>query len=331
MTLRDRILDPSAPVRLFELVPPASAKARAIERTIADVSSAQHLADAINLPEIHDESRGGAPRTAKFVPRVEPRVLGGRIRRELEIEVIVNRCVVYELDQLRWFRETRDEFGIQNVVLVGGESSQIRYPGPSVLETAEQARAAELPTCLGGITIPSRLGEGERIRRKQTAGLDFFTTQVLFDSNDIVWLIQQLNGVEARVFLSFAPVTHSKDLQFLRWLGADIPQHLDRFLLRGEGADSSAASNRAPEPTDASDLCFERSLDLARRILMDVFDNLPPDPPPIGLNVEHINQRNFQPALEMLKELGDLYSNLVAAHARVPVTDSMRTGLQDGE
>jgi hypothetical protein len=58
---------------------------------------------------------------------------------------------------------------------------------------------------------------------------------------------------------------------------------------------------------------------------MDVFDNLPPDPPPIGLNVEHINQRNFQSA-EMLKELGDRYSNLVA-HARVP--DSMRTGLQD--
>ena len=87
------------------------------------------------------------------------------------------------------------------------------------METAEQARAAELTTCLGGITIPSRLGEGERIRRKHTAGLDFFTTQVLFDSNDIVWLIQQLNGVEARVFLSFAPVTLSRDIQFLRWLG----------------------------------------------------------------------------------------------------------------
>ena len=331
MTLRDRILDPSTPVKFFELVPPARERARAIERTIADVSSAQHLADAINLPEIHDESRGGAPRAAKFVPRVEPRVLGGRIRRELEIDVVVNRCVVYELDQLRWFRETEDEFGIQNIVLVGGESSQIRYPGPSVLETAEQARAAELTTCLGGITIPSRLGEGERIRRKHTAGLDFFTTQVLFDSNDIVWLIQQLNGVEARVFLSFAPVTQSRDIQFLRWLGADIPRHLDGFLLRGEAAGASAALNPAGHPADASDLCFERSLDLARRVLMDVFDNLPPDPPPIGLNVEHINQRNFQPALEMLKQLGDLYANLVAAHARVPMMDSMRTAARDRE
>ena len=36
MTLRDRILDPSTPVKFFELVPPARERARAIERTIAD-------------------------------------------------------------------------------------------------------------------------------------------------------------------------------------------------------------------------------------------------------------------------------------------------------
>ena len=49
---------------------------------------------------------------------------------------------------------------------------------------------------------------------------------------------------------------------------------------------------------------------------MDVFDNLPPDPPPIGLNVEHINQRNFAPALEMLEQLGKLYTSLVVSQAR---------------
>ena len=208
------------------------------------------------------------------------------------------------------------------------KSSQIRYPGPSVLRPRSRRARPSSPRA-GRITIPSRLGEGERIRRKQTAGLDFFTTQVLFDSNDIVWLIQQLNGVEARVFLSFAPVTHSKDIQFLRWLGADIPQHLDGFLLRGETAGSSAASNRARHPTDASDLCFERSLDLARRILMDVFDNLPPDPPPIGLNVEHINQRNFHQLLRCLNSSA-IFTRLVAAHARIPVTDSIRPPVQDG-
>jgi hypothetical protein len=56
---------------------------------------------------------------------------------------------------------------------------------------------------------------------------------------------------------------------------------------------------------------------LAQRILMDVFDNLPPDPPLIGLNVEHVNRRNLSAAVRMVERLGNLYSNLVAARAAV--------------
>jgi 5,10-methylenetetrahydrofolate reductase len=229
-----------------------------------------------------------------------------RIRRELDSEVVVNRVVVHEPDQLSWFRRTYEEFGIQNVVMVGGESPEIRYSGPGVVEAAEQVRSAQLPICLGGITIPSREHESDRIRSKNAAGLDFFTSQILFDSNDIVWLIQRLNGLQARVCLSFAPVSHPGDLSFLRWLGVDIPPDLDRFLLHSK--DDSAAS---------METCFERSLNLAQRILMDVFDNLPPDPPPLGLNIEHINQRNYRGALGMLERLGNLYTNLIATRARL--------------
>ena len=302
MSLKDKLLNHSIPVTFFEMVPPAVGKPEALDTTLAEVKKVRHLVDAINLPEIRDESRS-TERTHKFVPRVEPRQLGARILRELDTEVVINRCVVYEPDQARWFQTTCDVFGIQHAVLVGGESSKIQYPGPSILEAAEQVRSAGLPMWMGGITIPSRLQEAERIRRKTAAGLVFFTTQVLFDSNDIVWLIQRLNGLEARVFLSFAPVSHPRDLEFLRWLGADIPTDLDRFLLL---ADESSAAETS----------LERSLDLAQRILMDVFDNLPPDPPPLGLNIEHINRRNFGPAVKMLEHLGNLYASLVAARAR---------------
>ncbi len=324
MSLKEKLLNPDVPVTLFEMVPPPAAKAGGIEAVLTDVGKIRHLVDGINIPEIHDENRSDA-RTAKFVPRVEPRILGERIHREHGLEVIVNRCVVYEEDQVGWMQETSRSHGIRGVVLVGGESSRIRYPGPSVMETARQVRRAKLGLTLGGISIPSRAHEAERVRSKAEKGLRFFTTQVLFDSNDIVWLLQRLNGVEARIFLSFAPASHPRDLEFLRWLGADIPEDLDRFLLHGE---SPAASDSAglkpklgpavgPEP-DASYL--ERSLDLSRRILMDVFDNLPPDPPPIGLNIEHINRRNFAPAVKMLERLGELYSSLVAARARATRT-----------
>ena len=306
MDLKTKIQSPHVPVSLFEMVSPPVGKPEALKSSMAEVAKIKDLADAINLPEIHDEARGG-DRTFKFVERIEPRILGGKIRQEFGLDIVLNRCVVYQTDQARWIQETQDKFDIHNFILVGGESSQIEYPGPSVLETAREVRSAGLKVGLGGISIPSRAHEVDRIRRKAAGGLCFFTTQVLFDSNDIVWLIQRLNGLEARIFLSFAPVSHHRDIEFLRWLGADVPADLDRFLLRRAPGETS--SHHAEE-------AFERCLDLAQRILMDVFDNLPPDPPPLGINIEHINRRNLGFAVRMLDKLGTFYANLVAAHRR---------------
>ncbi|HUI43651.1 MAG TPA: hypothetical protein VL523_16945 [Terriglobia bacterium] len=313
MNLRHKIVDPSLPVSFFEVVPPEEDKPAALEEALEVVRAVEGSVDAINLPEIHNEARPGQ-RTADFVPRLDPRRLGSKLRDELGVEVVTNHCVVHEPDPLPWLRETREVFGIEHLVLVGGESSGVRYPGLSVVETAERLRAAGHTGALGGISIPSRTGEAERVRRKQAAGLDFFTTQVLFDPNDIVWLVQKLNGLEARIFLSFAPVSHPRDLHFLRWLGADIPPDLDRFLRLDE---ASASDLSHPDRREqARTACLERSISLAQRILMEVFDSLPPDPPALGLNVEHINRRNFAPATRMLDRLSDLYSSLVAARAR---------------
>jgi len=304
MTLQDKILNPIVPVTLFEVVPPAADQPEATDETLRELKRVVPFVDGINVPEILDEARG-TERTSKFVARVEARLLGSRIQREVGAEVVLNRVVVHDPRPEVWFRETCLEHNLRQVILVGGESAKVHYPGPNVAAAASLVRREGLPLTLGGITIPSRRNESERIRAKHKAGLDFFTSQVLFDSNDVVWLVQRLNGSQARLFLSFAPVSHRRDLQFLRWLGADIPQNLDRFLL---GSQEGAA---APAHT-----CLERSLDLAQRILMDVFDNLPPDPPPLGLNIEHINRRNFAPAIKMLDRLGNLYTNLVAAQAR---------------
>jgi len=302
MGFHDALLDPATPMTLFEVVPPAVSNPEAMETSLAELQQVGNLVDAINIPEIHDEDRPGE-RTGKFIERVEPRVLGARVKRELGIETVINRVTVHDAEPERWFRETLDQYEIPSWILVGGESKEISYPGPNPGDASKLIRSLGLPVSLGAITIPSRVNEPERIRKKHAQGVEFFTSQVMFDSNDLVWLIQRLNGVEARIFISFAPVSHQRDLDLLRWLGVDIPLDLDRFLL---GPERGAT---APE------ICLERSINLAQRILMDIFDNLPPDPPPIGINVEHINRRNFAPALAMLKELGNLYANLVAARA----------------
>jgi len=299
MGFQESLLHPDVPVTLFEVVPPAAAKPEALELSLHELQQLRGRVDAINIPEIHDEDRPGE-RTSKFIERVEPRILGARIQRELGIDVVINRVTVHDAQPERWFRETCGEWGIPNWVLVGGESKQITYPGPNPAEAAKLVKSLNLPVSLGGITIPSRVNEPDRIRKKHSQGVNFFTSQVMFDSNDLVWLIQRLNGVEARIFISFAPISNRRDLQFLRWLGVDIPQDLDRFLI---GSEQDAAAS--------AETCLERSINLAQRILMDVFDNLPPDPPPIGLNIEHITRKNFTPSLAMLDRLGNLYASLI--------------------
>jgi len=303
MGFQEALLHPAIPMTLFEVVPPALAKPEALESSLHELQRLRGRVDAINIPEIHDEDRPGE-RTSKFIERVEPRLLGSRIQRELGMDVVINRVTVHDAEPERWFRDTLGRWGIRNWILVGGESRDIRYPGLTPGEAARLVKSLGLPATLGGITIPSRVNEPDRIRKKHAQGLEYFTSQVTFDSNDMVWLIQRLNGVEARIFISFAPVSNHRNLEFLRWLGVDIPRDLDRFLLGSEKGEAAPAAT-----------CLERSINLAQRILMDVFDNLPPDPPPIGLNIEHITRRNFAPALAMLDRLGNLYSGLVAARA----------------
>lgn len=304
MTFQEKLLNRAAPVTLFEVVPPAAAKPEALEASLHELRPLRGRVDAVNIPEILDEQRPGE-RTHKFIERVEPRAFGSRIRRDLGIDVVINRVTVHDSEPERWFRETAGKWEVANWVLVGGESKDKRYHGPHPAQAAQLVKSLGLPVTLGGITIPSRVNEPDRIRTKHAQGLDFFTSQVMFDSNDLVWLVQRLNGVEARVFLSFAPVSSRRDLEFLRWLGVDIPADLDRFLL------GSAHGEPAP-----GDTCLERSINLAQRILMDVFDNLPVDPPLIGLNIESITRKNFAPALQMLDRLGKLYAGLVAAKSK---------------
>src|SRR5262249_2812707 len=148
--------------------------------------------------------------------RIEPRSFAKAISVATGMETVINRVTVHESPavQARWLEETYQDYGVKNLILVGGESRSIAYPGPSVREAAALAKTEELEFFLGGITIPTRSQEAARIRQKYAQGLRFFTTQVLFDSNDIVDLIQSLNGLDVRIFLSFAPISDTKDVEF---------------------------------------------------------------------------------------------------------------------
>ena len=301
--LKAKIQDRARPVIFYELIPPKADAPAELEAQLALVRDLAGKVDAINIPEIYEESRQGT-RRIRLPERIEPRVFAQTIQTKTGVDAVVNRVTVQESAeaQRRWLRETYQQHGVRNLILVGGESHTIEYRGPGVLETARLAAEDAPDFLLGGITIPSRSREVARIRRKYECGLRFFTTQVLLDPNDIVDLIQGLDGLDVRILLSFAPISNLRDVEFLEWLGVDVPRNI------------AWAIEQAGEPAQA----VEKSIALASRILTDIFDNLPPHPPALGINVEQITLRTYGSAKKMLAELGGLYPRHVQARYSGP-------------
>lgn len=235
-----------SPLVLEVVPPPLKEGERGLSRRldrIAEVHAAVGLS-AVNIPEIRNEegkSDDGA-RKSSFEERHEPRQLAARVQSELGLRAVINRVVVHESagEQCAWFRDTQERFGVRDFVLVGGERTAGTYPGPTVPQANELIRATlGSEISVGNICIPTRqstrLNEAERMLRKLSAGVDFFTTQIIYHAEHLTRLLDQLADAPAAVTLrpmlvSLCPVRTPHSLSFLRWLGVQIERELEEQL-----------------------------------------------------------------------------------------------------
>ena len=301
MRIKDKIKRPRRPVVVYEILPPRQKDGtlNSYAENISSLLSQTHI-DAINIPEVRDEvARGERP--VKNQIRAEPREFGKLLQDIVGIEAIVNRVVVHqELEkEMEWFEETYTNFEIENLITVGGESRKIKYPGPSVNMALKAIKDnSKLNILCGGISIPSREKESLNLIEKSTNGSEFFTTQVLYDSSKIIKMIShyqkrcdEQNTFPRRLLLSFAPVSSKKNIDFLKWLGVEIPSETESFLNENEKN------------------IVERSMEISVGVLEETLSFLNENKivVPIGLNVEHIMSYNFQSSIEMLQELARIY------------------------
>ena len=140
--------------------------------------------------------------------------------------------------------------------------------------------------------------KSKNLIKKSKHGSEFFTTQVLYDSENAIKMINnyqkrcnELKTFPRRILLSFAPVSSQKNIEFLKWLGVEIPDNTERYLQGRPGS------------------MKERSLDVAIEVLNEILANIEENDlrVPVGLNVEHIMSYNFQSSVEMLQELARIY------------------------
>lgn len=284
---------------LFEPVPPTArstpARARAHQDELVQRLGAIDRLDAFDIPELVDENHDGRPYYRSGDTRPFARALADRLGRP----VLVNKVVAHlagagELQ--RWSEETLAQ-GILGHVLVGGSSRYIPYPGPTVLEADRLCAplVAKAGGVLGNIAIPQRTGEAHRMLAKTRAGAAFFTTQIVFDGGLVLRLLREYDGLcrqaglaASAVLLSLAPIADEGDAEFVRWLGADIPETAERAILNG---DDVLASSRSVAHALA---VWKEVRDGARRLALDV---------PVGVNVEQISQRHLASAVEMLQAI----------------------------
>jgi 5,10-methylenetetrahydrofolate reductase len=294
--LRDALRD--VPL-FFEPVPPTGrappARAAAAVDAIADLVAAVPRIDALDVPELVDENHEGLPLYRSADPRTFARALAERTGRE----AVVNKVVAHlasPSEVERWARETIAS-GLRHVVLVGGTSRYIPYPGPAVSEADRICRPLleSVGGLVGNIAIPQREGEAHRMLAKTRAGAAFFTTQIVFDADATFRMVQQYDRLcrqaslpAAPLLLSFAPLVDEQDAEFVRWLGADVPEAAEHAILEGD-------EGGAVERTVARALEVWASVrDRVRRESVEV---------PLGVNVEQISARHLEHARSMVTAL----------------------------
>src|SRR5213594_360683 len=287
----------STPV-VLEVVPPVrrvSEKAvnAFVERVRDSVRSLENL-NGVNIPEVLEENHAGQPFYRDLDPRDFAAMLG-----DLGVDPIMNKVVAHvpsESVLRRWIRESVEDHGFRNFVLVGGNSSRVRYPGPTVVEANRILRTVTKgrdDIALGNITIAERDHEVDRLVEKTHAGCDFFTTQVLFEAEPMATVLRAYGRRcssqtlrPATVLLSFAPVSDYQDIEFLVWLGATVSPRTEEALLPPGGA-----SGRA-------------SLEVAHTLWSHLHAAAAQSRPPVplGVNIEEVSAHNFDLAVQMARE-----------------------------
>lgn len=276
-------------VLLYGLTPPRGTsspeQADAVaEATLARLRSVQ--VDGLILYDVDAEAdRSSTPRPFPFMPMMDPAVFLDRHLGGWAGPVVVYRAVgKYTGDELgRWLSEAERNRVL--TVLVGAASRR-QMMRTSLPAAYRRYAGLSRPPRMGGVVIAERHAgpgaEHERMLRKQAAGCEFFVSQVCYDLDHTRNLLSDYaygcrdQGLDPRpVVLTLAPCGSMKTLEFMSWLGIDVPSWLRTEI------------TRSGDPLGAS---YEQCVDNAR-VLIAFCRRLGM---PFGINVESLTNRKVE-------------------------------------
>jgi hypothetical protein len=287
--LHRRIVEREGEFLLFALTPPRRATSPEKSQEIADATLKRLWAldlDGLVLYDIDDESdRNPEERPFPFLPTMDPAEYLSRHLNDWNMPVVVYRAVgKYAEAQLRSWLGGQDPDRVLSVFV--GTSSRDK-PVTTSLTRAQALRCEVKPDLLlGGVAIPERHtrkgDEHLRLLAKQAAGCAFFITQVVYDINAAKNLVSDYHyecaarGQEpVPIVFTFSVCGSMKTLEFLSWLGVDVPRWIQNELRHADGT---------------LEVSFEEALATALELIaycrrLGV---------PFGLNVESVSMRRTE-------------------------------------
>jgi len=288
LSLQEKIEDTKQGVYLIGTTPPKVGTDKAQLKTIAEklLGRLHEIEyDGVIIYDIQDESsRTNQARPFPFKQTVDPREYSHLLRNLSAQDVITYKSVAQRgVGEFKdWLSETKNDYDLKNVVLVGSPSSvgDIKLSLPDAYKAlAEQSD----DFFLGGVTIAerhsSKRNEHERLIEKTVQGCQFFISQAVYDGQATIDLITsyartcKAQGITPqRIILTFTPCGGEKTLEFMQWLGISVPEATKWRMLDAENTLSESVR-----------ICRE-NLDLILKSCahLDV---------PLGLNIESLTNR----------------------------------------
>lgn len=288
MDLRQRITDRVGEFLLFAVTPPRQSTPPERAQEIADATLRRLdglRPDGLVLYDIDDESdRNPAERPFPFTPTMDPASYLARHLSGLDLPVVVYRAVgkYEEADLRRWLVGQPDR---ALSVFVGAASRET--PVATTLPRAQSLRAELRPDLLlGGVAIPERHArtgsEHLRLLAKQEAGCSYFVTQVVFDVNAAKDLVSDYRDECAArgvapvpIVFTFSVCGSMKTLEFLTWLGVDVPRWIQNELEHAEDT-------------------LQASFDHTRAVALELMPFCGLLGVPFGINVESVSNRRAE-------------------------------------
>lgn len=255
--------------------------------------------DGLILYDVDAEAdRTEAPRPFPFMPMMDPARFLDRHLTDWVRPMIVYRAVgKYTGDELDHWLSTADRDRVLTVLV--GAASRHQTVRTSLSEAYRRHAALARPPRMGGVVIAERHAssgtEHERMLRKQAAGCEFFVSQVCYDLDHTRDLLSDYTagcrdqGLSPQpVVLTLAPCGSAKTLEFMTWLGIEVPRWLRAEITRG---DALAASYEQCVLNARALIAYCRRLDL-----------------PFGINVESLTNRKVEidASIELAREIRDL-------------------------